>query len=183
MAAAQWGLRSVSSIPVESMPGIPKDASGRVNMDPKGRALYTTNRYPVVKTCIGRILDPNRLQEVTQACQDPKWLQALQRRMHKDEEYMKHCMEEGPTTMDLHEFKERHTFNSDHEFMLVICDEVTRNKALAIHFCTMIDVYMSILQKRDNEAVRQIAEGPTGQSQLNDAYKKHSGEFGVGPSF
>lgn len=133
--------------------------------------------YP---TACGRMFNPQLYHEVLQACCDQKWLQAVQREMRNDAEWVETLRREGGVAKDMNVLTE--STGHDDEFMMKLREKLKTNKKMSLTLCAIQESYERIREKRDMHETQVAADG--GHDPYAAMRQRQQGEFGAKlPSF
>jgi hypothetical protein len=129
-----------------------------------GWSLPSTHRlsassgvHSIIHTACGRTFDPNIYQEMLTACCDQQWLQAIQRGILEDSEYVELIRTEGGAAAAVKQMSEGVTH--DNEFMEKLKERLCTDRKISLSLCAMQDSYLRIRRKRDEHETRVAASG------------------------
>ncbi|ORC91814.1 putative complement regulatory protein [Trypanosoma theileri] len=131
-------------------------------------------------TACGRMFNPQLYYEVLQACCDQQWLQAIQREMRNDAEWMETLRTEGGVARSMNALTE--STQHDDELMMKLRETLRTDRKMSLTLCAIQESYERIRRKRDMHETKVAADGG------NDTYasmrQRQQGQFGSNlPSF
>ncbi|PWU96338.1 hypothetical protein C4B63_19g87 [Trypanosoma cruzi] len=125
-------------------------------------------------TACGRMFNPQLYYEVLQACCDQQWLQAIQRELRNDKEWMDTLRREGGVAKAMNALTE--STHHDDEFMMKLRDTLKTDKKMSLTLCAIQESYERIRNKRDMHETQVAADG--GDDPYAAMRRKQQGEFG-----
>ncbi|KEG14186.1 putative complement regulatory protein [Trypanosoma grayi] len=125
-------------------------------------------------TACGRTFNPQLYYEVLQACCDQQWLQAIQREMRNDTEWVESLRREGGVAKAMNALTES-TYHDD-EFMMKLQDTLKTDKKMSLTLCAIQESYERIRNKRDMHETHVAADG--GPDPYATMRQKQQGQFG-----
>nr|CCC94676.1 conserved hypothetical protein [Trypanosoma congolense IL3000] len=125
-------------------------------------------------TACGRMFNPQVYHEVLQACCDQSWLQAIQREMQSDTEWITMLRQEGGVAKAINTLTE--STGHDDEFMMKLQETLKTDRKMSLTLCAIQESYQRIREKRDMHETQVAADG--GHDPYAAMRQKQQGEFG-----
>ncbi|KAH9586509.1 hypothetical protein LSM04_006790 [Trypanosoma melophagium] len=131
-------------------------------------------------TACGRMFNPQLYYEVLQACCDRQWLQAIQREMRNDKEWVETLRTEGGVARSMNALTE--STHHDDELMMKLRDTLKTDRKMSLTLCAIQESYERIRRKRDMHETQVAADG--GHDTYASMRQRQQGQFGNNfPSF
>ncbi|KAG8345863.1 hypothetical protein TRVL_03308 [Trypanosoma vivax] len=147
----------------------------------RGHHLHSsTGLHSPFPTACGRTFDPQLYHEVLQACCDSRWLEAIQREMRNDAEWIETLRREGGVAKAMNVLTE--SAHHDDEFMMKLKEALKTDKKMSLTLCAIQESYERIRNKRDMHETQVAADG--GCDPYAALRQRQQGQFGSNlPSF
>ncbi|RNF10042.1 putative complement regulatory protein [Trypanosoma rangeli] len=124
----------------------------------RGHQLHSSvGLHTPFPTACGRTFNPQLYYEVLQACCDQHWLQAIQRELRSDTEWMETLSREGGVAKTMNALTES-TYHDD-EFMMKMQDILETDKKMSLRLCAIQEGYERIRNERDMHETQVAADG------------------------
>lgn len=139
---------------------VARRAQSELHMPKNHQLTGTVGMHSLIKTACGRTFDMNHYQEMLQACCDHQWVNAIQRSLLEDSEYLDMLATEGGAALTLQQLTDG--VQHENEFIEKLKVMLKEDRRVALSLCALQDSYLRIRNRRDKQETMSAANGPSG---------------------